>query len=59
MRIENDEFSINKIRKRLDMTFISIEKHEQEITLKLFYFQGWYPKLFIFKKGNHKTLISR
>ena len=45
--------------KNLDMNFISIKKHEQQITLNFFIFKDGTLNFFIFKKGNHPTLNSR
>ena len=39
--------------------FISIKKHEQEITLNFFIFKDGTLNFRIFKKGNHLTLNSR
>ena len=44
--------------KSLDMNFISIKKHEQEITLNFLIFKDGTLNFVIFKKGNHPTLIS-
>ena len=45
-------FSIKDTSKSLDMNFISIKKHEMAMLVN--------PKNFsIFKKGNHRILISR
>ena len=50
---------MNKMYKSLDVNFISIKKHEQEITLNFFIFKDGTLNFFIFKKGNHKIFISR
>ena len=57
--LENATFSITKKHKSLDLNFISIKKHEQEITLHFFIFKDGSVNFSISKKGNHITLISR
>ena len=57
--IENYTFSITKQHPNLDMNFISIKKHEMEITLNFLILKDGTPNFYIFKKGTHPTLISR
>ena len=57
--IENDTFFIIKQHPNLDSNFISIKKHETEITLNFLIFKDGTLNFSIFKKGDHKTLISR
>ena len=67
--LKNATFSITKQHTDLDMNFISIKKHEMvfwyfcyfqvRFTLKLFMFKEGTLNFLIFKKGNHKILISR
>ena len=45
MRIKKCYISITKQHPNLDLNFISIKKHEMEITLN-FYLQGMYPNFF-------------
>ena len=57
MRNGNATFSITKQHTDLDMNFISIKKHETEITLN--FFKDGTLNFSIFKKGNHKIFVSR
>ena len=57
--IENDTFSIIKQHPNLNMNFISIKKHEMEITLNFLILKDGTLNFFNFKKGNHKTQNSR
>ena len=47
--LENDELSINKIEKSLDMNFISIKKHETKFTLNFLIFKDGTLNFLIFK----------
>ena len=51
MRIENATFSITKQHQSLDMNFISIKKHEQEITLNFLIFKDGTLNFSIVKEG--------
>ena len=53
--IENYTFSIIKQHPNLNMNFISIKKHEMEITLNFLILKDGTLNFFILKKGNHKT----
>ena len=55
MRIKNATFSIIKQHPNLDMSFISIKKHEQEFALNFLIFKDSTLNFSIFKKGNHPT----
>ena len=57
--LKNATFSNTKQHTGLDMKFISIKKHEQEITLNFFIFKDGTLNFLILKKGTHPTLISR
>ena len=47
------------IFKILDTNFISIKKHEMEITLNFLILKDGTLNFYILKKGTHPTLISR